>query len=78
MEILTKVNSLIIKLMERGFTNGRMEKFMMDNGYKARKKVMVSGEVFMETVILENGKIVKLKVMEFICGKMETGMKESG
>jgi uncharacterized protein YpmS len=40
--------------------------------------VMEYGKVFMETLILVNGGIQKLRVMEFILGRMEIGMKENG
>ena len=40
--------------------------------------VMESGKDFMGIHILENGDILKLKDMEFILGKMETGMRANG
>jgi hypothetical protein len=39
---------------------------------------MECGGEYLEIVIWVNGKIVKLMVMEFINGKMETDMKEVG
>lgn len=39
---------------------------------------MEFGKELMETLILGNGKIVKLKVMESTHGKMVTDMKVSG
>lgn len=39
---------------------------------------MECGEEYLEIVIWDNGKIVKLMVTEFTNGKMETDMKEVG
>jgi len=39
---------------------------------------MEFGEVFMETLLLANGRIVKLKDMEYILGLMVIDMKVSG
>jgi hypothetical protein len=39
---------------------------------------MECGGEYLEIVIWGNGKIVKLMVMEFTNGKMETDMKEVG
>jgi hypothetical protein len=39
---------------------------------------MEYGEVLIKIVILENGRQVRLRDMEFIYGRMETSMKENG
>ena len=77
-ETHTMVNSLTTKLMEEGFTNGKRERFMMENGRMGRKMVMVYGEESLEIATLESGKTVKQKVMECMFGKMVINMKESG
>ena len=51
---------------------------MMENGTKEPKKVMASGEAFMENAIQESGKPAKRRVMVCIYGEMETSMKENG
>jgi hypothetical protein len=66
------------KLMEKVSTIGLTEKSMMENGKMELKKAMVCGEVYLEIVISDNGKIVKLMDMEFINGRMGIGMKEVG
>jgi hypothetical protein len=58
--------------------HGRMVKCMMDSGTRARRRVMVCGEVSMETAISVNGKEARQRGMECICGKMETSTRESG
>jgi hypothetical protein len=78
MEINMRVIFKTAKLMEKEYTCGAMEKFTMVNGKMALKKAMVYGKVFLEILILENGRIAKPTVMECINGKMVTGMKESG
>lgn len=64
--------------MVRGFTTGVMEKFTMENGKVGQRKAMEYGEESRESAISENGKIVRHRGMGFICGRMETNMKESG
>jgi hypothetical protein len=78
MEIYLRVNLLIIKHMEKESINGLMVRCMMENGWQGRNMVMVSGEECMEIVTLESGKIVKLKDMEFIYGKMVINTKGNG
>lgn len=51
---------------------------MMESGLKEQSKGMESGKEYKENLILENGKMEKLKDMEFISGQMEIDMKGSG
>lgn len=55
-----------------------MMKFMMENGMKGLSKVTESGKEVEENHIQDNGKTVKLMVMECINGRMEIDMKENG
>ena len=51
MEIFTKVNLQIIKLMAKEYINGEMESYMMANGIWEPERVMVFGEGSQETAI---------------------------
>ena len=78
MEINMKEIFIMAKLMEKEYIIGLMGKYTMENGETESKKVMECGEVFLVTLILANGRIVKLMVMESINGKTETDMKVLG
>lgn len=78
MEIHMKEIFNKIKLKVKEYINGQMVKFMMGNGVKEQSKVMEFGEEYIMIVTLENGKIVRQMDMEFMFGKMEINMKESG
>lgn len=73
-----KGNFKMEKLMVKGFILGSMEKYMMANGKMESKMDMVFGKEFLGILILESGRTARLMVMEFINGKMEISMKESG
>ncbi len=73
-----KENIKMAKHMEKEFSIGNMERFMMVNGFLEPKKAMGFGKVLKETLILGNGRIAKLKAMEYMFGKMEIDMRESG
>ena len=66
------------KLMAKESIIGTLVRFMTVSGKMELKKVTVFGRELMAIHILENGEILKLTVMEFIHGKMGTGMKENG
>lgn len=51
---------------------------MMESGLKGKNMDMEFGEVFMEILLLVNGRIVKLRDMEYILGLMVIDMKVSG
>ena len=72
-EILNKT-----KLKVRVCINGQMVKYMMGNGGKDQRKVMEYGEEYIMIVTLESGRIARQMDMEFMFGKMEISMKESG
>jgi len=55
---------------ERAYFNGVMEKFMMDNGKEEKRMEVVCGRDKMGNRILDNGKMVKFKVLEFLSCKM--------
>jgi len=55
---------------ERVYFNGVMEKFMMDNGKEEKRMEVVCGRDKMGNRILDNGKMVKFKVLEFLSCKM--------
>jgi hypothetical protein len=50
----------------------------MESGVRGKNMDMEFGEVFMEILLLVNGRIVKLRVMEYILGLMVIDMKVSG
>ncbi len=64
--------------MERESILGAMGKFMMESGIRGLSMDMESGEDSTMIHILVSGGILKLKAMESILGRMETGMRESG
>jgi hypothetical protein len=74
------------KLMVRESMNGKiLMKYMMVNGLKELDMDMEYGEELINkilnlkvTLILENGKKVKLMAMVFILGVMEIDMKVNG
>ena len=45
----------LVKLMEKEFIHGKMEKFLMDNGIKDLSTATVFGKGYMEILLLENG-----------------------
>jgi hypothetical protein len=57
---------------------GLMAKYTTENGTKARKKEMVFGKEFTETVTSASGKILELMVMAFTSGWAGTNTKVSG
>ena len=70
-------NSKMVLRREKEFSNGRMVSYMMDNGLQERKMEVECGKELMETLILENGRKVKLKDLEFLFQNKVTDMKES-
>jgi len=78
MGILMKATFSTEKLMVKECTIGPMEKSTMANGSRVSRKDMECGKASMVTAIWANGANLKLTVMEFISGKMEIGMKETG
>jgi hypothetical protein len=64
--------------MAREFTNGRLEKFMMENGAVAVKKVTEYGKEKTVTPTLENGKTQKLTVMVYTHGHRGINTKANG
>lgn len=73
-----KENLQIIRLMEKEFTLGKTEKFMMVNGKMERRMAMAFGEAYTVIAIQESGKTARLKAMESISGKMGINMKVNG
>lgn len=55
MAINSKESIKAARLMVRAHTHGEMEKFLMESGKMARRRVTVYGEVFTVTVILVSG-----------------------
>jgi hypothetical protein len=78
MAILTMDSLKWEKLMVKVFILGKMERFMMESGIKASSMVMEFGKDSMGILILENGDILKQKVMGCTLGKMEIDMKVNG
>lgn len=74
----TKAISNPVKLTEKAFTPGRMEKCTTANGKTVSNKVTEFGGDFLEILILGSGLKVKLKGMECISGRMGIGMRGSG
>jgi|LauGreDrversion4_2_1035121.scaffolds.fasta_scaffold1362246_1 hypothetical protein len=68
MEINIKVNIRMEKLMVKEHILGEIMKYMMENGRVDKKMATVFGRESKETVILDNGKIAKLRDMEFTHG----------
>jgi|LauGreDrversion4_2_1035121.scaffolds.fasta_scaffold254580_5 hypothetical protein len=67
------------RLMGEESINGATGRFTMESGLSEGKKAMVCGQVLMVwTRILENGKILKLRAMACIDGKMVIDMKGNG
>lgn len=75
---LTMVISRWARLMVKVFTVGPMVRFMMVSGTKDSNTVTEYGEDYITILILGSGVIPRQKDMEFIPGRMETGMKVSG
>lgn len=67
-----------VRLTEKEFITGTLEKCMMESGNMELKKEMVFGKELMAILILENGRTQKPMAMECILGRMGTGMKENG
>jgi len=78
METNMKEIFIMVRLMEKEFIIGLMERFTTENGEMESRKVMECGEAFLVIHILVNGRIVKLMDMEYINGKMEIDMKVLG
>ena len=78
MEINMKEIFIMVKLMEKEFIIGLMERSMMENGEMELRKVMECGEAFLVIHNSVNGRIVRQMDMEYTNGKMETGMKVLG
>lgn len=76
--ILISVSSKTVRHMEKVFTHGTTERFMMENGIKDSSMVTESGEASQETPILESGVIPKLRDSVFTPGKTVIAMKVSG
>lgn len=66
------------KLMVKVTIHGVTVKFMMASGKTDKRRDMVSGEVFTETVTSANGLTIKQRVMVCTPGSMEIGMRVSG
>jgi hypothetical protein len=78
MAILTMGSLKWEKLMVKVFILGKTGKFMMESGIKASNMVTEYGKDSMAILILENGDILKQKVMGCTLGKTEIDMKENG
>lgn len=64
--------------MERAFTNGHLERFMMANGAVAAKMDTVFGKAKTAILTSENGKTLKPTVTACILGHPEINTKASG
>jgi hypothetical protein len=73
-----KVISNQEKLMAKVYTIGPMERSTMVNGQEELRTDMACGGVSLEIATWDSGMKVKLMVMEYISGKMETDMKDHG
>lgn len=78
MEIHTRVSIWRGKLREKVSFIGLMVRSMMENGFQELRRGMESGKELMGTLILGNGRIVKLKDMEYTHGRMVIDMKVNG
>ena len=78
MAISMRVISIEVKLEEGEFITGLMEKSTMVSGKPESKKGTECGEVYLVTLILDNGRIVKQMGMVFISGRMEIGSRDLG
>jgi hypothetical protein len=78
--MVTYIMAPIIKvnLMEKVYIPGQMAKSMTGSGSWASKMGMESGEVKEAIHILVSGLMVKLRVMEYIFGKIKINMKVNG
>lgn len=72
-----KETMLTVNLKDVVDMNGRMEKFIKVNGKMGLNMDQEYGEDQKVTLILENGKREKHKVMEFILGPMEIDIKDN-
>lgn len=75
MEIFIKVSSPRIKHTDEVSIIGKMERYMMVNGFMAKSMVMVCGLELKVIATSENGEIAKRKEEESISGKMVIDMK---
>lgn len=64
--------------MERVFTNGRQEKYTMENGSAEPKKAMESGKAKMAIPILANGRAVRLMALGCTLGLQAISTRGSG
>jgi len=71
-------NLSMVRLMEREFILGKIERFMMVNGIKDWRKDMAFGKEVIMIAILVNGLVRKHMVTVYILGRMEIDMKDSG
>jgi len=78
LEMSIEERFLMEKLMEEESMNGGTVRYMMEIGQQDSKKDKAFGRTPKEIIILENGKILRLMVMVYISGLMETSMKASG
>ena len=78
MEISSKENIKLEKLMAKVRILGGTQRCMTENGRMVKRRAMACGEVFMEIAIQASGSITKLKDMEFILGLMVIDMRENG
>lgn len=72
-----RVSLLKVWNKEGEFFNGVMEKSMMGNGKAVARTAVECGKELMDNLILENGKMARLKVLAFMSWKMDLDMKDS-
>jgi hypothetical protein len=78
MVIHMRVTSSMVRLMVKEFIIGLMVRCMMVSGRKVSKMDTVCGEVYLVTVIWDNGLKVKPMVMVCISGKMVIDLRVHG
>lgn len=78
METSIREISKMGNLMERASLLGKTENLMKENGLMGLSKAMEYGKVLRVILILESGRDQRQMGMEFIFGRMEISMKESG
>lgn len=64
--------------MEREFTNGKQEKYTMENGKMEPNMATASGKAKTEIPTSANGSQVKPTAMEFTPGQAVINMRENG
>jgi len=75
MEIFMTDNIVMVSQMELEFINGKLDKFMMDNGKMDLNKVKEFGKIILEIHIWVNGKKASHKDLEFIFGTIKINIK---